>query len=81
MFPYAMRALIAGVCAIVTVTQLVGQSPPDTVQVAPGITVPSKGSVWAIDSAIQEHRASRGPRGDEVNHAQSGVLRASSGNI
>lgn len=51
MFPHAMRTFFAGVCAIVTVTQLVGQSPPDTVQVAPGIAVPSKGSVWAIDSS------------------------------
>jgi hypothetical protein len=50
MFPRAMSALFAVVCAIVTATQLAGQSPPDVVQVAPGITVPSKGSVWAIDS-------------------------------
>jgi hypothetical protein len=51
MFPRAMRALFAGICVIITATLLAGQSPPDTVQVAPGITVPSKGSVWAIDSS------------------------------
>ena len=30
---------------------MIGQSPPDTVQVTPGISLPSKGSVWAIDSS------------------------------
>jgi hypothetical protein len=51
MFPRAMLALFVGTCAIITVTQMIGQSPPGMVQVAPGIAVPSKGSVWAIDSS------------------------------
>ena len=62
MFPRVMLALFAGVCAIVTATQTIGQSPAEMVQVAPGITVPSKGSVWAMDSgrsgsAVQLYRS------------------------
>lgn len=36
---------------MVTATHMIGQSSADMVQVAPGITLPSKGSVWAMDSS------------------------------
>ena len=32
-------------------TQLIGQSPPDMVQLAPGVSVPSKSSGWAVSAS------------------------------
>jgi hypothetical protein len=51
MFRRAIIAVFIGASATVTATQMIGQSPKEMVQVAPGVSVPSKGSVWAVGSS------------------------------